>query len=119
MLAGKFISRTPDANLTAVSEGVPLTVSDLSNVTCHVVERVADGTVGAQVEYSHDGIVWIPVGAVVAAGDFPAVVNAAVERPLEAPNGMSIVALQVRLRLATHTGTGEYDLVIGGRKASV
>lgn len=113
---GQFVVRGLAANITGVADSDAIFVGDLDNITAQIVQRVDNGTVVAAAQYSFDGTVWVTIGATAAETAFAAAADDAEERVFEGPNGMPKRAKFMRLSVTTHTGTGEYDLLVGGRR---
>lgn len=113
---GAFVSRSLAANVTEVAASEAINVGDLDNITMHAVQRVDNGTVVLAIEHSLDNALWVTVGATIAETDFAVGDDAVIERTLSDSNGMAIRTGWVRINVTTHTGTGEYGLVIGGRR---
>lgn len=113
---GQFVVRGLTENVTEVANSDSIYIGDLDNITAQIVQRVDNGTVVAGVQHSFDGTVWVAVGATAAETDFAAAVDDAEERVFEGSNGMSMRSKFMRLSVTTHTGTGEYDLLVGGRR---
>lgn len=110
-------SNVDTANITVQDETLVVDVSDLTDVTLHLVQIVDGGTVTLSVEYTLDGTYWA-VLTTKADTDF-ADENGDVE-VVNLANGstvpMPIPAKKVRIRASALSAGGTYALRVGGRQ---
>lgn len=104
------------ADLAAADQSLVVDVSDLDNVTVHVVQETDGGTVSLAIEHSFDGVYFAPIGAGLTEASFAAADGAVVERALEGPNGMPIQTGQIRLHCSAFTAGGNYQLKVAGKR---
>lgn len=93
-------------------------VSDMQNVSIVLNQIVDNGTIGLVVDYSVDGVNWIPNITTKIETDFPVGNNVTkVAYTLSDAQGMPLFAKQVRVTCSIRTGTGSYTMGVSGQQS--
>jgi hypothetical protein len=115
----KDAARTTDPNdvvIDALNEALVADVSNLDNVSVHVVQVNDAGTVSLVLEISADGQFFAPFGAAIPDTDFAPGPGTVIPRTLSDANGMPLVMGQVRVRAGIFTGAGSYRVKVVGKE---
>ena len=120
---GKYVQRagtmTVDTGVTgvldALNDAAVCDVRDLDDMTVVLNQLVDGGTATLTVEYTADGINWIPL-TTKADTTFRAANNDAQAIPLNVTAGVPLVCMEVRVRLTAYTAGGSYSFCVTGRQ---